>query len=217
MTTRHAFDPQSPDAARASRKARTAPGCLASTGHGAPGGARGGARRGTVTAGIVVALSFVAIVVATLGKPFLEIPGVVDSAAHATRDLDLEFLDGWDHPKIWYAPYTNTFGNIALFIPFGMSLYTLGQSLDRARFGLGGALLAGILLSLAIESAQWIFALGYTDVDDLLSNGLGAFIGGLLVVGASPHGRLAAVRRVGYAVTAALVGLLAALGAGIIG
>lgn len=121
-------------------------------------------RRAFITA---VVLTLATILLATLAKPFIDVPGLVNAAAHHQRSLDLMMFNGFDHPKVWWAPWTNTLGNIALFIPVGL---LAGPRLRTA-------LLAGGGLSLGIEVTQYILALGYTDIDDLVCNTLGAGIG----------------------------------------
>ena len=58
--------------------------------------------------------------------------------------------------------------NILLFIPLG--------------FLIGGkrGIVAGALLSIGIELTQYIFRLGYCELDDVLNNTIGAAIGALL-------------------------------------
>ncbi len=75
--------------------------------------------------------------------------------------------------------------NIALFVPLGMFVgHLAGRGLLR---GVVRAVLAGLALSLLVELTQltgvWgLFSCAYRvfDVDDLLANGLGALLGGLV-------------------------------------
>ena len=64
--------------------------------------------------------------------------------------------------------WNNIMQNILLFIPLG--------------FLIGGkrGVIAGALLSIGIESIQYIFRLGYCELDDALNNTIGAAIGSLL-------------------------------------
>ena len=64
--------------------------------------------------------------------------------------------------------WNNIIQNILLFIPLG--------------FLIGGkrGLVAGALLSIGIELTQYIFSLGYCELDDVLNNTIGAAIGALL-------------------------------------
>ena len=64
--------------------------------------------------------------------------------------------------------WNNIIQNILLFIPLG--------------FLIGGkrGIVAGVLLSIGIESIQFIFRLGYCELDDVLNNTIGAAIGSLL-------------------------------------
>lgn len=69
--------------------------------------------------------------------------------------------------------------NILLFFPLGLSLSSLlPRRLSVARrFGL--TVLAGLLLSLSVELLQLLFRLGTAELDDLMTNTLGAFAGAL--------------------------------------
>ena len=151
-----------------------------------------------------------AIAVATVGKPFIDIPGVVDASAHARRSLDLQMFNGFNNPHPWWGPWTNTFGNIALFMPLGVCLVVLGQNSRRVRFGRGGTILLAMALSLGIEITQYVFSLGFSDVDDLVFNTLGASLGAFLLSRSSFKAQLRAVRFIGWTAAAGL-GALAAV------
>ena len=62
--------------------------------------------------------------------------------------------------------------NLILFMPFGFLLYAV---IDRPRTA--RILLFGFLLSLAIEMCQLLFHLGWFEVDDILHNVLGTYLG----------------------------------------
>lgn len=64
--------------------------------------------------------------------------------------------------------WNNIIQNILLFVPLG--------------FLIGGkrGIIAGVLLSIGIELIQFIFRLGYCELDDVLNNTIGAAIGSLL-------------------------------------
>lgn len=64
-------------------------------------------------------------------------------------------------------------GNIAWFIPFGFLLpYLTGQP-KKIKW----MVLLGLLLSFIIELAQFAFGTGISELDDLMLNTFGAFIG----------------------------------------
>ena len=67
-----------------------------------------------------------------------------------------------------WRPLLENIGNIALFIPLGVALQSIGVR-DVKK--------AGILASLTIEVLQFTFALGTFECDDLIHNTLGAIIG----------------------------------------
>ncbi|MGP6174169.1 VanZ family protein [Corynebacterium sp. A21] len=139
---------------------------------------QGAARRAAPYLGFhALTLGVVATVIGllTLFKNHFVIAGLWDAAAHNQRSLDLQLLDGFIGPPIWYGPWTNTLGNIALFLPLGFLLYLL--LFHRLRYPILGTFLIGAATSLGIEIAQFIFAAGYSDVDDLLTNSLGALFG----------------------------------------
>ncbi|WP_156435933.1 VanZ family protein [Corynebacterium sp. DNF00584] len=72
--------------------------------------------------------------VATVGKPFIEIPGIINASAHRVRSVNLDLFHEWvAGTTIWYGKYTNTFGNIALFIPVGLVLVALAATAVRGR------------------------------------------------------------------------------------
>ena len=157
-----------------------------------------------------------AIAVITLGKSFIEIPGVIDVSAHTVRSLDLQMFNGFDNPTIWYGPWTNTIGNFLLFMPLGASLLALGQNLPRVRLGLGGTIVAGTALSLGIEVAQYVFALGFSDVDDLVFNTLGTAVAAFFMSRVSKESQSKVLHRMGFIAATALTVLGCAIGTGVI-
>ena len=124
----------------------------------------------SISVPVAIALSTIIIVLVTLGKPFVDIPGVVDGSAHAIRSIDAQLFDGFDRPNYWYAPWTNSLGNTALFMPLAASIYARTKSFIAAV----GASFFG---SMGIEITQYVFALGYTDIDDIFFNTLGGVLG----------------------------------------
>lgn len=81
-----------------------------------------------------------------------------------------ERYDGW---------LVNLIGNIAMFIPVGVVWPICFKKLDTV----GKTVLAGFGLTLFIELSQLLLYERNSDVDDLLLNTLGAFIGALIVFG----------------------------------
>ena len=181
-------------------------------------GARGMPAKRTLwrSAGVACVAVLMAIAVATVGKPFIDVPGVVDASAHARRSLDLQMFNGFNNPHPWWGPWTNTFGNIALFMPLGACLVVLGQNSRRVRFGRGGTILLAMALSLGIEVTQYVFSLGFSDVDDLVFNTLGASVGAFLVSRSSAKAQLRTVRVIGWLAALSLGALLLAIMAGVV-
>ena len=86
------------------------------------------------------------------------------------RLIPLETTLGMLENGLWSFSY-HLIGNIVWFIPLGAFLY---------RFGPVRALLAGAGVSLTLEALQWILSKGIADIDDVLINALGAFLGAWL-------------------------------------
>ena len=67
------------------------------------------------------------------------------------------------------------FGNILWFIPFGY--YCVAY--EKKTIGI--AVLMGLALSLFIEVLQFVLGTGISEIDDLILNTLGSFLGALIV------------------------------------
>ncbi|MFV0259229.1 MAG: VanZ family protein [Acidimicrobiales bacterium] len=94
----------------------------------------------------------------------------------------------------------NAVGNVLLFVPLGALAAVTANRRDAPgrvpRSGVWAAFVAGLVVSGAVELAQWVVPRGrVADVDDLVLNVLGAVCGALLV------GRLAAAGAPGRAAT----------------
>lgn len=70
------------------------------------------------------------------------------------------------------------FGNIAIFIPLG---YLFCRILKRGRLKII-LVLFPVVLSSSIELSQYYFAMGHPDIDDIILNVVGFYIGALLKV-----------------------------------
>jgi glycopeptide antibiotics resistance protein len=67
-------------------------------------------------------------------------------------------------------------GNMIWFVPLGLIGPLVKRSLQRCK----KLIIAAICLSLGIELAQWIFATGMSDIDDIILNALGALVGWII-------------------------------------
>ena len=109
------------------------------------------------------------MVALTTLKPFYQIGYLWKPENQRARDLRWVPFDEFSGGS-WFGPLFEYAGNTAFFIPFGMLVFSLCRSVKKtAAWGLG--------LSLVLEVCQYVFALGRTDIDDLLFNTLGALIG----------------------------------------
>lgn len=67
---------------------------------------------------------------------------------------------------------TEVIENILIFIPLGILLKMSNHSIKNS-------ILYGLILSIIYESLQYIFAIGATDITDIITNTIGSFIGAL--------------------------------------
>ena len=85
-----------------------------------------------------------------------------------------------DPPSLDFSGITQVILNILLFVPMGYLLPYLFRWFRRgAKLR---ATVASFLISLCVENVQLVTKLGYYDLDDLITNTLGGFIGGVLFV-----------------------------------
>lgn len=77
------------------------------------------------------------------------------------------------HVLGWFPVFANIFGNVLIFVPFGMLVPALSRRYKR----LPGVTLLSFELSLAVELIQLITKVGSCDVDDMLLNTLGGILG----------------------------------------
>lgn len=110
------------------------------------------------------------VLVFTVGKAFFSVPGLWSAEAHQVRRVRLIPFETFAHYRVWWGPWLNLFGNIALFLPVGWVAHAWSGSVRTAA-------LAGLAFSCGIEVAQFVLAAGYSDLDDVLFNSLGAFLG----------------------------------------
>ena len=123
---------------------------------------------------VLVVLAF------TVGKAFVSIPGLWSAEAHQLSQVRLNPLETFEHARVWWGPWLNLFGNIALFAPVGFIAY---------RGSVARAVLVGLVCSLGVEVAQYVFAWGYSDTDDVLCNVAGAALGAGVAGGTSRGNR----------------------------
>ncbi|MGM1045108.1 MAG: VanZ family protein [Bacillota bacterium] len=90
-----------------------------------------------------------------------------ETIGHLLFDRDLYSLDNW---------IKNLFGNIVLFIPLGFILPMFHRNLIRIL----PFLISVIVLLFIVEFIQLVTLVGSFDVDDIILNTFGAFIGFLL-------------------------------------
>ena len=95
--------------------------------------------------------------------------------SHALFSGQLNLRPGYEYMRlISWGSYGRAaylfFGNIGWFMPLGLYLHARGWDFPACT-------LAGLLLSLLIECAQFVLGCGISEIDDLLLNTLGAMAG----------------------------------------
>ena len=109
------------------------------------------------------------MVALTTLKPFYQIGYLWKPENQRARELRWVPLDEFSGGRL-FGPLFEYAGNTAFFIPFGMLVFSLCRSIKTTvAWGFG--------LSLVLEVCQYAFALGRTDIDDLIFNTVGALIG----------------------------------------
>lgn len=116
-------------------------------------------------------LGYVGVIIAlTCLKTFYQIGYLWLPENQRVRELRLIPFVRFFNGRGWFAPLFDMVGNIMLFAPLGALLVVVGVRVGRAVW-------AGFALSLSVEVIQFVFAVGRTDISDLIFNTLGAFLG----------------------------------------
>lgn len=103
------------------------------------------------------------------------------------------YLDYWEILGV-RTVFLNLAGNIIGFVPFGALLPIFTRSVRR----LWKVTLLSLEISAIIEMSQLVFRVGCFDVDDMILNTLGGFLGYLLFRAASNCYRRIETRRFGH-------------------
>ncbi len=74
----------------------------------------------------------------------------------------------------WFTFFYLFVGNVIWFVPFGVFCYGIGKKQK-----IGRILFWGFLFSLGIESMQFLWGTGVSELDDLVLNTLGVWIGAM--------------------------------------
>lgn len=145
-------------------------------------------------------VAYGAVVVAlTMLKAFFVIGMLWRPEAQRNRSMEWEPFALYRDSTTWFGPLFDYLGNMAFFVPVGVLLFIL---LEHRRRAIGLVVVVGALTSATVEMLQYVFALGHSDVSDLLFNTLGALVGAVI---ARLGGRRLYSLWIGLALAAALV------------
>lgn len=98
---------------------------------------------------------------------------------HAYFYIDINPL--WNIERITdgdFYYFRQVLSNLVMLVPFGWYLPSISRILSR-KATLVKTVLAGMIVSIAIETCQLIFKLGYFEVSDIVSNTIGVLAGHL--------------------------------------
>ncbi|APT85723.1 hypothetical protein CAQU_12535 [Corynebacterium aquilae DSM 44791] len=126
--------------------------------------------------GIALSCWSLVVVALTMLKAFYQIGYLWKPQAHHHRGLYPIPFSQFFRSQTLFGPLFDAFGNVILFLPIGFLLALLWRGAPRL---LRSVTIAGFFGSLTIEIMQYIFRLGYSDIDDLILNTAGAALGGL--------------------------------------
>ena len=146
----------------------------------------------------LVAYGAVVVALTTL-KAFFVIGMLWRTEAQRNRSMEWEPFALYRDSTTWFGPLFDYLGNMAFFVPVGVLLFIL---LEHRRRAIGLVVVVGALTSATVEMLQYVFALGHSDVSDLLFNTLGALVGAVI---ARLGGRRLYSLWIGLALAAALV------------
>ena len=104
--------------------------------------------------------------------------------ADAEREFRYNFVPFVEIRRFWvyrkqlgmFALFTNIFGNVLGFMPYGFVLPVINRRMRNGFF----IILSGFSISLTVEVIQLIAKVGCFDVDDMIMNTAGAALGYLL-------------------------------------
>lgn len=155
------------------------------------GGPNRGRRRPPQLLLLLALLAYSAVMVSlTMLKAFFVIGLLWRPEAHRNRSLELSPFNEYAETGTWFAPLFGYGGNFAFFVPFGILLYVLLRNARKSatrKHAVLKVIAAGALFSLVIEICQYLFSLGYSDVDDLIFNTLGALSGAVVAKISGPR------------------------------
>ncbi len=98
------------------------------------------------------------------------------------RYLNLIPFDSFSEAKNQPEMYRTMLMNVALFTPFGISCALLLNTRISTKNAIFITVTVAFLISVFVESTQYIFYMGLTQTDDVICNTLGAGIGATVIL-----------------------------------
>lgn len=127
---------------------------------------------------LLALLGYGAVMLAlTMLKAFFVIGMLWRPGDQRGRSVELvPFAQFWA-AQSWFGPLFDALGNLAFFVPLGVLLYIL---LDHRSRPILVVVATAAVTSASVEVLQYVFALGHSDVTDLLFNTTGALLGAVV-------------------------------------
>ncbi len=101
---------------------------------------------------------------------------VIFRATGETKQYDFHPFWSYDRPDL----LIENIMNVVVFIPLGLLLGMAFKQMTCWK-----ALLIGIFISVSVEALQFYFMKGFSELDDVMHNTLGCFVGYVIWIGAS--------------------------------
>lgn len=119
----------------------------------------------------------VVVIALTMLKAFFVIGMLWRPEVQRGRSVELvPFAQFWD-AQSWFGPLFDALGNLAFFVPLGVLLYIVLEGRSRPVLVV---VASGAAASASVEVLQYVYALGHSDVTDVLFNTTGALLGAVV-------------------------------------
>lgn len=167
-------------------------------------------RSGRAWAAVALVTYSAVMIALTMLKAFFVIGMLWRPESQRGRSMEWVPFAQFQDAQSWFGPLFDALGNLAFFVPFGVLLFIL---IEHWRRPVLVVVVLGAVTSASIETLQYIFALGHTDVTDLVFNATGALVGAVI---ARSCGRRLYPVWIGLALTlGAMFAVLVVLGPGL--
>lgn len=125
---------------------------------------------------IWIAINKIVVVIALIAILFV----MLFTRSVQKHQITLQPFAIFDLAKVYPDVYSQMVLNVVLFLPFGLSMPFCVK--DRVKHPALVTIVTALLLSVIVEILQYVFSCGYSEIDDVMLNVFGAFLGMLSYV-----------------------------------